>query len=245
MQRKTIFSALVGSHNYNLHNEHSDKDYKAFVLPTFHDLYKGKMYHNSSMSQDVDLDVHDVRRIPNLFWKANINFLEVLFSMEIKVEVGYAEFVEEMFANKERIAAANLPYLYNACVGMSLRKRKGMDKYSESMEYSRQFGYNIKEAAHSFRMLDFLERYAKFGSFADAIWYEKDETTLRHTYAGELIRGIRKGVVSRAVMEGVLDRAMGKAEEYKSWYMEQSADKEILAWLDGVVMGLVEREICR
>ena len=43
-ERKVVFKALVGSHNYNLNDETSDKDYKYFVLPTFDDLYTGKMF---------------------------------------------------------------------------------------------------------------------------------------------------------------------------------------------------------
>ena len=37
--RKFAFKSLVGSHNYNLNIETSDKDYKVFVFPTFDDLY--------------------------------------------------------------------------------------------------------------------------------------------------------------------------------------------------------------
>ena len=39
--RQWLIKALVGSHNYNLNTETSDKDYKVFVLPTFNELYKG------------------------------------------------------------------------------------------------------------------------------------------------------------------------------------------------------------
>ena len=42
--RETVFKALVGSHNYNLADKNSDKDYKVFVLPTFEDLYNGVQY---------------------------------------------------------------------------------------------------------------------------------------------------------------------------------------------------------
>lgn len=79
------FKALVGSHNYNLADENSDKDYKMFVLPTFEDLYKGKMYSKQIIGETEDLDVHDIRKIVNLFYKSNINFIEVLFTNELHV----------------------------------------------------------------------------------------------------------------------------------------------------------------
>ena len=44
--RHIAVRALVGSHNYNLNDESSDRDYKVFVFPNFGDLYKGKRYTN-------------------------------------------------------------------------------------------------------------------------------------------------------------------------------------------------------
>ena len=42
--RIAVLKALVGSHNYNLNTESSDKDYKYFVLPTLDDLYDGTIF---------------------------------------------------------------------------------------------------------------------------------------------------------------------------------------------------------
>lgn len=42
--RIVVLKALVGSHNYNLNTESSDKDYKYFVLPTLDDLYNGTIF---------------------------------------------------------------------------------------------------------------------------------------------------------------------------------------------------------
>lgn len=77
MEHKEIFRALVGSHNYNLNTETSDYDYKVFVAPTFDDLYFNKQYSKSIIGEEQDLDIHDVRKVSNLWWKANVNFLEV------------------------------------------------------------------------------------------------------------------------------------------------------------------------
>ena len=236
IKRETVVRALVGSHNYNLNNERSDKDYKMFVMPTFEDLYKGKMYQKSIISQEEDVDVHDLRKIPNLFWKANINFLEVLFSVDVGVNVKYEEFWDELVENRECIATANLPYLYNACVGMSMNKRANMDKYSESMEYSRRFGYNVKEAAHAYRLLNFLERYEKCENFEASIWYPEDSS-------GAVIRLIREGVFSRKEMERILDRAEARVVEMKTWYYAKEVDKEVWKWLDRTVMELIKKEI--
>ena len=81
--RPTVFKALVGSHNYNLNDEQSDKDYKYFVMPTFDDMYAGKMFSTSKVGQVEDYDVHDIRKCIHLWWQANINFIEVLYTSEL------------------------------------------------------------------------------------------------------------------------------------------------------------------
>ena len=81
--REVVFKALVGSHNYNLNTETSDKDYKYFVLPTFEDIYYNKTISKNVVSEDVDYTVHDIRKLPMLWWKTNINFVEPLFSREV------------------------------------------------------------------------------------------------------------------------------------------------------------------
>ena len=54
--RKFAFKSLVGSHNYNLNIETSDKDYKVFVFPTFDDLYFNKSYSKSCIGETEDYD---------------------------------------------------------------------------------------------------------------------------------------------------------------------------------------------
>ena len=118
--RKVAFKALFGSHNYNLQTQESDRDYKYFVIPTFEDLYKGKFFSTSHVGDGDDYDVHDIRQLPNLWWKANINFLEVLFSEEYNFAgidgVLYGR-LAQIWKLKDKIARMNLPYLFNACVG--------------------------------------------------------------------------------------------------------------------------------
>lgn len=145
MDRKFVFKALVGSHNYNLNVDEientktgerfptSDRDYKVFVLPTFEDLYKGNMY--------------DIRKLPNILYKANINFIEVLFSNEIIIndELGREQklMLSKIFENKDEIARMNLPRLYNSCSGMFLNKMKLLKKGTDGTQHLVDtFGYD-------------------------------------------------------------------------------------------------------
>ena len=78
---------LYGSQNYGLNGANSDKDYKVFFCPRFHDLY----YCHRADKSDVpaishrgdELSPMDVRRFGELILAGNINVTEYLFSTEL------------------------------------------------------------------------------------------------------------------------------------------------------------------
>ena len=172
--REVAIQALFGSHNYNLNTPESDHDYKYFVYPTLDDLYYNRMGKTSKVSEDMDYDVHDVRVLPHLFMKTNINFTEIVFSTDIHCDSEFSFMLEE----KEQLASMNIPYFFNACRGMCKNKQHHFHKYSEKNKFMEEkFGYNVKEASHAYRCLNVLERYAKndFTDFGKAIWYDDDD----------------------------------------------------------------------
>ena len=177
--RETVFKALVGSHNYNLADKNSDKDYKVFVLPTFEDLYNGVQYSKQTVGVEEDLDIHDIRKIVNLFYKSNINFIEVLFSNEVDVgkslKPSQKKLVNEIFSLRDEIVKMNLPYLYNACGGMYYNKMKLMYKGTEGTQHLvDEYGYDTKQAQHAYRVINFIERFESLGfkDFKRAIAYD-------------------------------------------------------------------------
>lgn len=170
--RTVLFQSLVGSHNYNLNTETSDKDYKIFLLPSFDDLYSGNRFKKTSCSDTEDYDVHDIRELSNLCWKSNVNFLEVLFSKEIEINpelnTQINDLLSDLFSKRKYIARMNLPYLYNACIGMYKTKANAV---------LNNCTYDTKSAMHSIRILDFLCRFADSGfvDFEYAIRYDEDD----------------------------------------------------------------------
>ena len=176
MDRVVAFKALVGSHNYNLNDENSDKDYKVFVLPTFEDLYNREMYANQIIGEEEDLDIHDIRKLPNLFYKSNINFIEVLYSNEIIIgeEMNRTQeiLIKKIFEKRDEIVRMNLPHLFNA--GMHLNKIKLLRKGTEGTQHLvDKFGYDTKQAQHAYRVLNFIERFSEteLSDFKQAITY--------------------------------------------------------------------------
>lgn len=219
LNRKILFQALVGSHNYNLNDENSDLDYKIFTLPTFDDLYSSQQYSKAEVGITADYDVHDVRKLVDLLWKSNINFTEVLFSSSVMMDIVNLRkethfLLKELFDLRDDIAVVNLPYLYNACVGMHYSKMKLIYKGTAGTQHLvDKYGWDTKQGMHAYRSLDFLERFAgnNFTSFKDAIYYDNDE---RFT----LLR-IKYGEIPLIELREIIDNKLERLEEsYKPEY---------------------------
>lgn len=243
--RKEIFRALVGSHNYNLNTEISDKDYKVFIAPTFDDLYFNKQFSKSYIGEKEDLDCHDIRKISSLWWKANVNFLEVLYSQELllnkELNVDTKSYLQTIFYHRDEIVRMNLPYLYNACIGMHITKKKQVDKGTEGTQYLvDKYGYDTKQAMHSIRILDFLIRFAdnEFSNFKEAIWYESNEDFRT------LLLDLKNGLYSKESFINISDNLFNLVEnEYKEKYQSQLVNEETNKNLLKVVKGIVKNEI--
>lgn len=235
--RRLAFSALFGSHNYNLNTEKSDKDYKVFVLPTFDDLYSGNKFSTSVVTSSFDYDVHDIRKLSELFWKANINFLEVLFSKELVFNGYFKKELSFLYKNREEIARMNLPYLYDACVGMYFQKRERMyGKGTESTkELVEKYKYECKEASHAYRVLNFLERYYEnnFTSFQKAIYYEENDVERKR------IVNIKNGVFILEQVEDALDFKIENLGYFKDCYKSKRLNVELKDAIDIVVKNVV------
>lgn len=167
--RKIVLSSMVGSWASNLNTSTSDEDWKYFVCPTFDDLYTGKMFSTSSVTDTFDYDAHDIRQLINLLWKANLNFIVVLFGRD-------AECVPELdwvFKNADSLAIMNLPYFHNATMGMHFEKMSTLMKGTGNTQVLiDKFGYDTKQACHALRCLYVLERFYKGKSMREALWFE-------------------------------------------------------------------------
>lgn len=243
--RKELFRALVGSHNYNLNTETSDKDYKLFLAPTFDDLYFNKQFNKSYVSEIEDLDCPDIRKISNLFWKANVNFLEVLFSNELCLNPCLSSetkgLIHTIYRHKEEIVTMNLPYLYNACIGMHITKKKQIGRGTEGTKYLiERYGYDTKQAMHSIRILDFLRRFADcdFNDFEFAIKYE-DNDDFR-----ELLLDIKSGLYSKDQFINISNNIFEEIEKgYKEIYYSKIPNEKSNENLINIVKKIVKSEL--
>lgn len=236
--RKIIIAALVGSHNYNLNGKDSDRDYKVFVAPTFDDLYSGKLYSSSQIGQTQDLDLHDIRKLPKMLWKSNVNFLEVLHSKDLRYDTN-DPLLCDIFQDKERFSRMNLPYLYASSIGMAASKKKMLDKgTSNTIHLVEKYGYDTKQAMHAYRILDFVIRFAVTGfrDFTKAMRYEDSRDR-------SLLLSIKNGVFAKDDFIDMLAEKFAAADKIKDHYLSQKPNEGDLAFLEGIIKKIVKKNM--
>lgn len=246
-ERKVLLKCLVGQHNYNLNDEYSDKDYKIFVAPTFDDLYFNKIYATSKIGKTEDYDIHDIRKIPQLFWKSNINFIEILFSNEIEMyknkvmsEKDYEtqRLLSSIFTQKNDVVKMNLPYFYDGCKGMYFNKLSLLGKGTEGTNHLvEKYGYDTKQAMHAYRLLDFITRFAdnNFNNFKQAIEYTNNERNF--------MLGIKNGQYSIDEFIKVAELKFLEFEKYDKLYKDQKPNEELYNNLVETIKNIVKLNI--
>ncbi|MED1125433.1 DNA polymerase beta superfamily protein [Bacillus atrophaeus] len=235
MSRKVLFTANTGSWNYNLQDETSDRDYKEFVCPSFDDLYYNNMFSDSIRTEKVDKEIHDIRKLPELLFKSNISYLETLFSREI---IAVPQ-LKGLVGLKDDIARINLPQLYKSSKGMYFSRLKKIDKGTSSTQHLvEEFGYNTKEAMHTYRTLDLIVRFA-------ATDFKDFESSLRYaSYDRSALLTIKQGVFKKEDVMTLLDFIyQNEFLKLEDKYMNQEPDHELKHYLDDVIFRVVEDEV--
>lgn len=229
--------AVVGSHNYNLDTKNSDVDYKYFVWPTLDDLLDAKRFHREVVTETEDFTVHDVRQLPDLFWKANLNFLEIMYSIRI---TGDPELLFYMEMHREELACSNMPRIYESCLGTSLTKQKLMLKDSPARHESiEKYGYDTKSAHHALRVLNFLNRLAKYGDVKMAFEYERD-----NMYGGALL-DIKNGKHSLEEVKALIASEEELAKQKHDWFYANPANREPYEKFYEAIKNMIKERIKR
>lgn len=232
LEREVLLVSRTGSYNYNLATLESDEDYKVFVAPTFEDMYKNKMYANSIITDVVDHDIHDIRKIVDLLFKSNIAYLELLFSDTIQCHPNLAR----LFELRDDIARINLSQLFKSSGGMYLNRLKKLGKGTEGTQHLVDaHGYNTKEALHTFRTLNLPIRFANngFKDFGDALKYNDTER--------RILLGIKDGDFTEAEFIDFVKTVHDKEfVPLKEEFLRHKPNEELKAEMDDIVMKAVK-----
>lgn len=215
--RPVAIKALVGSHASNLQTPSSDEDWKYFVTPSFDDLYSGTMFSRANQSDTFDYDCHDIRKLGELIWKANVNFMVVLFSPVVECNPG----LQWIFDNADRYASMNLPQFYNSTINMHMEKMSTLGKGTAKTDILvEQFGYDTKQATHALRCLYLLHRISQGMSVREAFWFDGKDR--------DVLLGVKSGGMTRdEFTEYVRIYRSIHGEAIKQWFSNQVANEEL------------------
>lgn len=148
---------LQGSQNYGLdvydEDYTSDVDTKAIVLPTFDDfiLSKEPISKTIVLENDEHIDVKDIRVMFTMFKKANISYIELLYTDYFIINPKYEHIVKELMNIKDDII--DYPKLLKACYGMTLEKRKALCHPYPTIKWKiDKWGFDPKQLHHIIRL---------------------------------------------------------------------------------------------
>lgn len=166
---------LQGSQNYGLdvYNDEyqSDIDTKAIILPTFNDFILGKEPISATLvlENEEHIDVKDIRVMFTMFRKANISYIELLFSDFYIVNPKYQHLVDQLWEIRDDII--DYPRLFKAIYGMVLEKRKALCHPYPTIEWKiNKWGYDGKQLSHLIRLYLVLQKIDEYGYLNKSIY---------------------------------------------------------------------------
>ena len=163
---EVVCVCLQGSQNYGL-DEYSDEymsdiDTKAIVLPPLDDFIAASPPVSKVVIMDNNehAEVKDIRVMFEMFKKANISYIELLFTDFKIINPEWAEFIEPLFANRELISKYNRNQFIKCIAGMAFEKRKALcHPYPTIKDKIDKYGYDGKQLHHIARLYEFLTRF--------------------------------------------------------------------------------------
>ena len=165
---------LQGSQNYNMDDADSDVDTKCLIVPSVdeivlakqpvsvtHCIVDGKLVYTEEEKMGAEhCDAKDIRLYWKTLLKANINFVEILFTEHYIINSMYEDFWNEILSMREAIARVNPLAAIKAMMGMVSEKYFALThRYPSRVEWLDKFGYDPKQLHHLIRIYRFMYAY--------------------------------------------------------------------------------------
>ncbi len=163
---EVVCVCLQGSQNYGL-DEYSDEyvsdiDTKAIVLPPLDDFIAAAPPVSTVVIMDNNehAEVKDIRVMFEMFRKANISYIELLFTEFKIINPEWEPYIRDLFDYRASIAAYHRNQFLRCIAGMAMEKRKALcHPYPNLIEKIEKYGYDGKQLHHCVRLYNFIERF--------------------------------------------------------------------------------------
>lgn len=168
-----LYIGLYGSQNYNMHDDNSDIDVRAIVMPTLKDLiFRKSISTVYEIENSGAIDVKDLITYYSVIKKGNLAFIE---PMHTEYWIG-DEYIRKLFKD----------ILSNpmAVLGTMFEKQKFLThEYPSKKEEFEKFGFDPKQLHHIIRLYDILwQNYVlyKDGTIKDSFITYQEEVNKQH-----------------------------------------------------------------
>lgn len=205
-----VYLVVQGSTNYNLDvysDEYmSDVDMKCFVLPTLKDLYYGNKLSKTYQTNYGQVEVKDLRLLPDLLGKMNSSYLELLYSPYYWVADEYEEAVDFLRDCADPLVRERFALLVKSMRGMALEKQNALcHEYEGLKDKLEKFGgYDPKQLHHAYRLLFMLDAMLNEDkSFGDAMVFDG---AVRDFLMSVKVNGVGDKLTAEDMMENVMEQ---------------------------------------
>lgn len=192
---------LIGSQNYGLDHNNSDKDFYIYAVPSLSELINNTILTKDIAHTNGIAYYKSIQNIQNMIEKSSPNQLEILYSIDV-VEDGCQELYNWMKANAEDICRANLPRLAHSILGELNRRVNELKKgkcTASTQHLFAKYRYDTKNAAHAFRLA-----YIFFGFIIKGYTFEHC-LRLTDPLIKEKILSIKRGEISPEAVIKTID----------------------------------------
>lgn len=237
---------LQGSQNYNLDiytdTYESDIDCKAFVLPSFDDIYESKTvsktYQFTHKVEGVEqVEVKDLRLLSQLLEKGNPSYLELLATDYYVTRD--KELWSLLRSKLDGIIDTRYPLLLKACYGMAREKEKALcHPYPSLIDKIEKFGYDPKQIHHIERLRILMERLT-YEPYNKAIWFDTERED--YWYLQDLKLGKYE---LREIQEFIMPEAFEKMAEILDQYVGNcKITSEVIYEVKDIIQKIVKSSI--
>lgn len=174
LREMVVFAVVQGSQNYNLDVDldeyKSDIDIKAFIMPSFTDLFYNRKVSYVKATPYGQVEVKDIRLLSDLLSKMNSSYLELLYSEYQYINPSYRSYIESILKVRDQLVVERFPLLVKSMYGMLLEKCSALTHpYAGIKDKLEKFGgYDPKQLHHAFRLY-----YMMYGMLQENLLYSQ------------------------------------------------------------------------
>lgn len=208
-----MYVALYGSQNYELDDENSDFDYKAFVKPTRIQVYRGEMTIKTLDYQGGQIEIRDFRLITDQLGKMNPHFIELFMTRNYWVDGYYTQHFYWIKDLIKQLLSDRFVVFTRACYGACVDALKKMDT---------EDGYNPK------KLYTIARLYHLYKNVCDC----KGFVLINKGFTQTLLKELKSGVYQKEeALElakyyvGIMKREKEEVERQSGFVVETSLDK--------------------